>query len=153
MRAKLSPTIKTLQIAGGALFLVSFALHSIRVDSDDIFRGYQCADLAARFLYLAIREVLPHAARGLFPWLLNLCFGLSGLINPLLLCYLLVPCKLGRRIASLICILFIETWCGLAYSRFVPLVGHFLWVAGTLLLLTPEISVWQENLAKKSNTQ
>ncbi|MGD0097133.1 MAG: hypothetical protein ABSB60_11605 [Terracidiphilus sp.] len=68
----------------------------------------------------------------------------SGWINPLLVLYLiflLFPVfRWPRRVVAAIIMLFlIGTWVFFALYPLVPLVGHFLWVAGILLLLSGEI--------------
>jgi hypothetical protein len=69
---------------------------------------------------------------------------LSGWINPLMLLYVasLFSRKLGifRRIVAVIVVLFIlGTWIYFYLAPLVPLVGHFLWVAGIALILAGEV--------------
>jgi hypothetical protein len=68
----------------------------------------------------------------------------SGWVNPLILIYLLFC--LGRRwrwprriaaVAIVICLAC--AWMFLAREHFTALIGHYLWVAGTLLMLAPEL--------------
>lgn len=68
---------------------------------------------------------------------------LSGWINPLILLYLiflLLPkFRLPRRIVAGVIVVFIaSTWVFFALYPLVPLVGHFLWIAGILLILAGE---------------
>jgi hypothetical protein len=67
----------------------------------------------------------------------------SGWINPLLVLYLiflLFPIfRWPRRIVAGVILLFIlGTWVFFAVYPLVPLVGHFLWIAGILLILAGE---------------
>jgi hypothetical protein len=67
---------------------------------------------------------------------------LGGLINPMLVLYLaFFRPRFGRvrRIltwAILACL--VATWIFFAINRFLPLVGHVLWVAGILMILAGE---------------
>jgi len=68
----------------------------------------------------------------------------SGWINPLLVLYLiflLFPIFLWpRRIVAVIIMAFmIGTWVFFAKYPLVPLVGHFLWIGGILLILSGEL--------------
>ncbi len=67
----------------------------------------------------------------------------SGWLNPLLLIYLLFCFFKGfvwtrRVLAAAILLCMASTWIFLAEAQFVPLVGHFLWIAGILTILVPE---------------
>jgi hypothetical protein len=75
----------------------------------------------------------------------TICLVLSGWVNPLAVVYLLFT--LGSRylnvrrilaVSLLICL--IATWIFLAKAPMVPLVGHYLWVAGLLLIISPEVA-------------
>ena len=68
----------------------------------------------------------------------------SGWINPLLVLYLiflLFPIfRWPRRIVAGVIVLFIlGTWVFFVLYPLVPLVGHFLWIAGILLILVGEV--------------
>jgi hypothetical protein len=68
----------------------------------------------------------------------------SGWINPLLVLYLiflLFPIfRWPRRIvAGVIAAFIVGTWVFFALYPLVPLVGHFLWIAGILLILAGEV--------------
>jgi hypothetical protein len=153
MPAKVSPTIRRIQLVGGMIFLVSFLLPAIRIQTSFDFgpeslRGYQCMEWSARLLYHSFRMLLPHSgAYYMEPWTLGFILGISLFINPLVLCYLLTNSKWRRRVAILICVLFLETWFAMSLNHFVPLIGHFLWVAGILLMLAPEVSAWEDGSA------
>ncbi len=69
---------------------------------------------------------------------------LSGWINPLIVLYLIFllfpKFKWPRRIvAGLIVLFIIGTWIFFYIYPLVPLVGHFLWIAGILLILAGEL--------------
>jgi hypothetical protein len=148
MPAKVSSTIRRFQLAGGAFFLISFLLPAIRIDpalnpNPATLRGYQCAEGSAQMLYQSIKALRPHDGYW-EPWTIGFIFGVSGLLNMLVIWYLLAAAKWRRRVAILICALILETWIGLALSQLSPLYGHFVWVAGMLLMLAPEVSAWED---------
>jgi hypothetical protein len=69
---------------------------------------------------------------------------LSGWINPLLVLYLiflLFPVfRWPRRIAAGVIVVFmIGTWAFFALYPLVPLIGHAMWIAGILLILSGEV--------------
>jgi hypothetical protein len=155
MPLKSIPLVRKFQILGGVLFLLAFLLPAVRTDIPDmspqrVLRGYECVVWSARLLYEAMREWLRRD--GIHSWTLGLIFGTIGLINPLLVWYLLAGAKWRRRIAILICVLIIETWIALALSQLTALIGHFVWVAGVLLLLAPEVSAWEDGSVGEPGT-
>jgi len=155
MLTKVSPTVKKVQITGGILFLVSFLLPAVHEDgsfmglagdvgSGFVFtlRGYECVKQCWLFFY---NYFVKNAWSGYWdgPIVEALLLGTSVLINLLVLWYLLAKPKWRRRLAILIGALIIETWIGLALSGLTALYGHFVWVAGILLMLAPEVSTWE----------
>ncbi len=68
---------------------------------------------------------------------------LSGWINPLIVVYLiflLIPAFLWpRRVVTCLILCFIaSTWVFFHIYPLVPLIGHFLWIAGILMILAGE---------------
>jgi hypothetical protein len=68
---------------------------------------------------------------------------LSGWINPLMLLY--VAFLFSRRlrmprmaIAAVIALLMVGTWVYFALAGLIPMIGHFMWIAGILLILSGE---------------
>jgi hypothetical protein len=154
MLAKVSPTVRRLQILGGSLFLASFLLPAVHEDGSFLglggdgasiigtLRGYECVKACCLFFYdFFVRSVFSGYWSG--PIVEALLLGTSALINLLILWYFLASPKWRRRVAILIGALIIETWIGLALSGLTALYGHFLWVAGILLLMSPEVSAWE----------
>lgn len=125
------------QILGFCIFTAAFFLPACRdfgadAASADTFMGWECARTTAA---LAVEP-------DTFDSPLFLAF-MSGWINPLVLGYLttgIVPrlTKVHRPIAALILVCILATWVFFAVARFTPLIGHVLWIAGALLILTPE---------------
>jgi len=70
---------------------------------------------------------------------------LSGIVNPLLLVYLVfclwpkfVRIRAGLAVAILIGL--VSTWSFFYLSHFLPAIGHFLWAAGILVILGGELA-------------
>lgn len=93
--------------------------------------GWECAFVAVwaagvTFVRLPKAEALPTV--------------ISGWINPLLLFYLIsyIARKLNRvrpYIAGAIVICCVSMWIGLALQHVTLLIGHYLWIAGIVLIL------------------
>jgi hypothetical protein len=68
----------------------------------------------------------------------------SGWLNPLLLAYLAFLIwpkfvKTRRVLATGVVLCLVATWAFFALAQMVPLVGHYLWAAGALLIVAGEI--------------
>jgi hypothetical protein len=73
------------------------------------------------------------------------CLILSGWVNPLVVLYLFFCIwrkfvRIRRVLAEAIVICFVATWIFLVKAPMVPLIGHFLWVAGALMILVGEVA-------------
>jgi hypothetical protein len=73
-----------------------------------------------------------------------ICLILSGWVNPLVLLYLFFCIwrkfvRTRRVLAVAILICFVATWIFFVKAPMVPLIGHFLWVAGGLMILAGEV--------------
>ncbi len=73
------------------------------------------------------------------------CLILSGWVNPLVLLYLFFCIwrkfvRIRRVLAVAILICFVATWVFFVKAPMVPLIGHFLWVAGALMILSGEVA-------------
>jgi hypothetical protein len=102
-------------------------------DSPDIYHGYTCAGVT-----------LINSFKAEFWQSQNFLAILSGWINPLIVLYLIFllfpKFKWPRRIAAGLIVLFIfATWVFFYLYPLVPQVGHFLWIAGILLILAGEL--------------
>jgi hypothetical protein len=151
--------------AGLTLFLVVFFLPAVRMPpstgrsawgpgtrSTDL-PGWECAEITpiftVRLLQFAIAPQRFPADAPLWPELPLL--AISGWVNALLLFYLL-SCvirnlfRCRQFIAGLIVMALIATWIFLARERFMPLLGHYLWVIGIVLTLAAPF-VGTHNLA------
>jgi len=102
-------------------------------ETPDIYKGYICAGVT-----------LINSFKAEFWHTQNFLAILSGWINPLLVFYLiflLIPkFRWPRRIvAGLIALFIVATWVFFYVYPLVPLAGHFLWIAGILLILAGEL--------------
>jgi hypothetical protein len=73
------------------------------------------------------------------------CLILSGWVNPLVLLFLFFCIwrkfvRIRRVLAAAILICFVATWVFFVKAPMVPLIGHFLWVAGALMILFGEVA-------------
>lgn len=141
--------MRIVRLAGIALFVAAFFLPAVRdahTASGTVplpMSGWVCATVA-----ISASAGIPHLASGTgqakdLPG--ALCLILSGWVNPLMLMYL-VFCiwrkfvRIRRVLAVAILLCFIATWVFLIEAPMVPLIGHFLWVAGALMILFGEVS-------------
>lgn len=113
-----------LLILGSALFLVSFFLPAVHVADSELV-GWVCAQVT-------LFSISEPAEMDL------LAFG-SGLLNVFVLLYLgarLTGSARGARrfllYAVAICLVF--TWIFFSKEKIQPLIGHYLWAAGALLI-------------------
>jgi hypothetical protein len=149
---------------GFALFCVSFFLPAVGLSGGGIgpdhAQGFLCA-LASLALLVAIPRALLIAAFSHghdrpailpYPFVNSLEVCGAGLVVPLVLTYLLL-CISGsrgqvakRRVALAILVGLACTWCFLQIpnslpesDKMTPMIGHYLWTAGTLLIVAPEL--------------
>jgi len=134
------------RIIGLCLFAVAFFLPAVK-DSDRgiSYGGWYCAAIT-------LAQSMPWANRGidLNGFVRGIPFLIDGWVNPLVIIYLAFVAlhlanvefrgsKRVRRVviySALICV--IDCWVVMAVCDLVPLVGHFLWIGGILLMITPE---------------
>jgi len=128
-------------------FLVSFFLPAIQLgESGSTVResptvGWVCAEFATVMAVAApLTAIREHAGLDARAFL----FPMSGLVNPLVIVYLILC--IWRRfvrarlvVAAAIMTCFGATWLLFAKTQTVPLIGHFLWVAGAVALFIPDI--------------
>jgi hypothetical protein len=126
------------RIVGFFVYIAAFFLPAVREvatggDAPDVLQGSRCAWIT---LVNSCSHELWHSQ--------NFLAILSGWINPLIalyLIFLLFPkFRWPRRVAAGLIVLFIlGTWVFFYVYPLVPLVGHFLWIAGILLILAGEL--------------
>jgi hypothetical protein len=138
------------QIAGFCIFVIAFFLPACHVGGSGTFAenvpGWECAKVAIESTPHLFQKPAPY-----FPYYVFLATVISGLINPLVLIYLsfcitLKHLRTLRFIAIAILFCIAITWIFFAFAHFVPLIGHFLWIAGVLLILAPEALLFKRKL-------
>jgi hypothetical protein len=127
------------RILGFCVYVAAFFLPACREvatsggGAPDVFPGYKCAWMT---LVNSCSAEIWHSK-----YFLAI---LSGWINPLILLYLILLLLpkfcLPRRIVAGVIVLFITgTWIFFSLYPLVPLIGHFLWITGILLILAGEV--------------
>ena len=117
--------------AGFCIFAIAFLLPACDPGGRPLM-GWFCASITITLL----------AARNTYRSLAFLG-ALSGLINPLIvvcLAFSFSPKFLRFRqvLAILILICMAATWTIFKMEKIAPLIGHYLWIAGALLVLLPD---------------
>jgi hypothetical protein len=132
-----------LRIVGLGIFVLAFFQLAVRSGAPGpdavVFPGWKCASVA-------LTETV-----GLFgksvawpPALPILLVVFSGWINPLVVLVILSSffskLRILRRILGILILLcMVATWWFFALQKVTPLVGHWLWIAGALLILGPDV--------------
>lgn len=126
------------RITGLGVFAIAFLLPACKFIGErselinlGTYSGWKCAQLS---LTLAIVPETYHS--------LLLLALLGGLVNPLLALYFALYrprfARIRRILTWAIFACLIATWVFFAMDRFLPLIGHVLWVAGILMILAGE---------------
>ncbi len=121
---------------GFALYAIAFFLPGVYAGTgrNGTYVGWMCAWLALRYI--------------------NSAYGVGGVINPLVLLYLLL--RLLHRlpglqsvlaVAILVCTALMWVFVFQLGPRLTPGIGHVLWIAGIFLMLEPEIHDWKITLS------
>jgi len=130
-------------LAGLCLFVPAFFLPAITMvqsgPGPNSQPGWVCAVVATGSLAGIFKGSIGSATPDI------LCLMLSGLVNPLLLVYLVfclwtkfVGVRAGLAVVILIGL--VATWWFFGFSHFIPAIGHYLWVAGILVILAGELA-------------
>jgi len=123
-----------LRLVGYFVFLAAFFLPACREPgASDSFRGAFCA-------WVTIINTFNHEA-----WKTKDCLAiLSGWINPLMLLY--VACLFSRRLraarlvlAGAVLLFLAGTWVYFYLAPMTALIGHILWVAGILMIVSGDL--------------
>lgn len=135
----LSRAVLIARLVGFCIYVWAFFLPAVREvatpinDTPEMLQGSRCAWVT---LVNTMNPEMWHSHYFLAVF--------SGWINPLLVLYLiflLFPIFRWPRhiVAAIIAVFMIGTWIFFATYPLVPLVGHFLWIAGILLILSGEL--------------
>jgi len=131
------------RILGIAVFVIAFLLPACRLGPDapgsNIFPGWKCASVAltetTALFGKAVTWPIPEPV---------VLVVLSGWINPIILLVLILSVvprvSIVRRFMGVIVLIsMVGTWVFFAQEKLTPLIGHFLWIAGAILILLPEV--------------
>jgi hypothetical protein len=126
------------RIVGFLVYVAAFFLPAVRevatgTDTPEVLQGSRCA-------WIMLINSFSHELWNLKDFLAIL----SGWINPLIVLYLIFlifpKFRWPRRIvAGLIALFILGTWVFFYTYPLVPLVGHYLWITGILLILAGEL--------------
>jgi hypothetical protein len=130
--------IPALRVLGLAIFILAFFEPAIRAGETDVLSGWKCATIATTESMTLFGK--PGNGQHQF---IEYLVAFSGWINPLIVLVILAsPVRVMltvRRIFSVIIVLCMAgTWVLFSQQHIVPLTGHFLWIAGALLVIFPE---------------
>jgi hypothetical protein len=128
--------IRICQIAGVLVFTLSFFLPACDFGNshdNGSFYGWQCA-------YLALQCAFPTNSENPFPIFQRICLFLSDLLNLLVILYLIRVNRWRTSIAIAMGFSMVSTWIFFLSSHLIPYVGHYLWILGALLVITPEFA-------------
>ncbi|MGA3263099.1 MAG: hypothetical protein ABSC47_03530 [Terracidiphilus sp.] len=140
LHASVTPrTILIVRMLGLCIFIAAFFLPACRDAGSvnaytNIFKGWECAQitLSATFQRDTYED-------------LNFLAVMSGWINPLILIYLPFSFfpkfkRVRRSLAAAVLVCMAATWVFFIVARIVPLIGHFMWIAGALMILAGEVA-------------
>lgn len=143
-RPQTNPWISRItRLIGVCVFVAAFSLPAIRAGAPGqdaiMLPGWKCASLALTETV----ALLGKSTTGR-PSLEVVLVVLSGWINPLvllLLCFSFSRALLALRrvLAVLVILCMAATWAFFALQKVIPLIGHFLWIAGAFLILVPAV--------------
>jgi hypothetical protein len=132
------------RLLGLAIFVLAFFLPAVRngAASDAsavVYIGYKCATLALS----ETASLFGKAVQGRPP-LEAYLLAVSGWLNPLILIDLaLSPWRkalpVRRVVGAMVVLCMVAAWWFFARMSLTPLRGHFLWIAGALLIILPDV--------------
>ena len=137
---------RIVRLIGIVVFVIAFFLPAVRDAHTSSgpgslpMSGWMCATVA-----ISASAGILHAGTMQGKDILGMiCLILSGWVNPLVLLYLFFCIwrkfvRTRRVLAVAILICFVATWIFFVKAPMVPLIGHFLWVAGGLMILAGEV--------------
>ena len=163
-----SRAVKTCRIVGLCVFILAFAAPAVtssagadganppgiqgskgagskkavtRLSDPGSFRGNQCAGMSLVANLIIVRSPR-RDLRDMPSWMFLV--AVSAWINPLILIYLafclsrrFIAVRIALAAAILVCV--VVNWIFFAVAPFVPLIGYFLWLAGILTIVAPDL--------------
>lgn len=139
-------TNRLARIMGFCFFAVAFFLPSVKESDRNINHdGWDCATIT-------LAQSMPWANKGinLSGFVRGIPFLIDGWVNPLVIIYLVLvmfpmanvkfrsSTRVRRLVAYAILICILDCWVVMLACQLVPLIGHFLWIGGILLMISPE---------------
>jgi hypothetical protein len=130
--------VPALRVLGLAIFILAFFEPAVRAGETDVLSGWKCATIATTESMTLFGK--PGNGQHQF---IEYLVAFSGWINPLIVLVILAsPVRVMltvRRIFAIIIVLCMAgTWVLFSQQHIAPLTGHFLWIAGALLVIIPE---------------
>jgi hypothetical protein len=137
------------RIAGLCVFVTAFFLPACRMGGAGTgsYSGIQCALITIQGTVGFTIEVIPH----LFSIATDTLFeafvvNSIGLINPLIVLIFCLSFSsrfvLTRRIlAGIVLLCTANAWMVIGHDHMVPLIGHYIWIAGILTILATSVSI------------
>jgi hypothetical protein len=131
--------VPTTRVLGFVIYVAAFLLPACREPSgsalrnQDVYLGWFCA--AVTVMNTFSRDV----------WTSKDSLSvLSGWINPLILIYLVLLIRPRfvwprRIVAGAMVVFMLATWIYFALAPLIPLIGHFMWIVGALMVLAGEV--------------
>lgn len=141
-RSQSAALVRWMRVVGFGVFVLAFLLPAVRdkagvgavLSSPTAYKGWFCAFVTLMNTFSRDVWTSPGGFLAI----------LSGWINPLIVIYLILLIRKNyvwpRRTVALAVIAFMAaTWIYFAVAAMVPLIGHVLWIAGALMILSGEI--------------
>ena len=144
--------IERYRVAGFCLYFAAYFLPAIAEPGKSLrallvgqssLPGYECAFLSIYWSLVGVVDLGWRSAEGA-----KLFFSLlfPGLVNPLLLVYLVLALRQRARrarqvLAVLILVLMISSAAPLILMAMIPVAGFYFWVAGIVLMIWPDLRV------------
>jgi hypothetical protein len=129
-----------LRVIGLGIFVLAFFLPAVSAGGTGaaatVFPGWKCASIALSEMAGLFNKTEP-------PSLVVLLAVFSGWINPLIVLVILSSffskLRVVRRVMGVLIVLCMAaTWLFFVKQKVEPLIGHWLWIAGALLILAPD---------------
>ncbi|MGP8253453.1 MAG: hypothetical protein ACLQHF_15590 [Terracidiphilus sp.] len=130
--------VPALRTVGLALFILAFFEPAIRAGETTVLSGWKCATIATTESMTLFAKPGPGHHQ-----FIEYLVAFSGWINPFILLLILAsPVRvfliLRRIFAVAVVLCMAGTWVLFAQQHIVPLIGHFMWIVGALLVIAPE---------------
>ena len=128
--------------AGVVVFVLAFFLQAITMGGSGPGSGPETGGVCALTAIIAVGTLFKAGMQTLD--VQNVLLALSGLVNPLVLIYLVFSfserfARLRFWLAAAIAGCLVATWVFFCLAKFLPREGHVLWVLGIVLIVASEM--------------